>query len=117
MVKRTHFAEEYLQRIEECGVLPLLPITVGRTFSPQPSDLMEQNLPVFPEHSNIIKEMAEQSDCIIVGRCANYVLREHQPFRIFVYADMRSKLARCREKGKSLTDLTDKEPTLEAALT
>lgn len=109
LVKRTYFTEEYIQRIEENGILPLLPITVGRTFYPQPSALLEQNHSVFTEQSNVIKEMAKKSDCVIVGRCANYVLREHQPFRIFVYADMSSKLARCREKGKSLIDLTDKE--------
>ena len=34
LVKRTHFTEEYIQRIEENGILPLLPIAVGRTFYP-----------------------------------------------------------------------------------
>ncbi|MCQ4922247.1 cytidylate kinase-like family protein [Tissierella carlieri] len=109
MVKRTHFTEEYIQRIEENGVLPLLPITVGRTFITRSPHMQEQGLLLFTEQSKIIKEMAKQSDCVIVGRCANYVLREYQPFRIFVYADMNFKIARSRKKGKELTNLSDKE--------
>lgn len=29
---------------------------------------------------------------MIVGRCADYYLRERKPFRIFVYADMDSRV-------------------------
>lgn len=40
LAKRTHFTKEYLQRIGERGVLPLLPITVGRTLYPHRSALL-----------------------------------------------------------------------------
>lgn len=53
--------------------------------------------------------MAEKSDCVIVGRCADYILKEWRPFRIFVYADMESKIRRCREKASDGEKLTDKE--------
>lgn len=53
--------------------------------------------------------MAEKSDCIIVGRCADYVLQDLNPFRLFVYADISSKIARCREKGADAAAMTDKE--------
>ena len=35
--------------------------------------------------------VASLSDCVIVGRCADYYLRERKPFRIFVYADTASR--------------------------
>lgn len=54
-------------------------------------------------------KMAEKSDCIIVGRCADYVLQDLNPFRLFVYADISSKIARCREKGADAAAMTDKE--------
>lgn len=37
----------------------------------------------------IIKEIAEQGSCVIVGRCADYVLKDHPGcIKIFIYADM-----------------------------
>lgn len=37
----------------------------------------------------IIKEIAEKESCVIVGRCADYVLRENPDcVNIFIYADM-----------------------------
>lgn len=37
----------------------------------------------------IIKEIAEKENCVIVGRCADYVLRENSNcVNIFIYADM-----------------------------
>ena len=53
--------------------------------------------------------MAEKSDCVIVGRCADYVLRDMDPFRIFVYADIDSKMKRCRERGDDAKDMSEKE--------
>lgn len=42
---------------------------------------------VFIIQSNIIKEMASEGPCIILGRCANYVLREFPNlFSIFLHA-------------------------------
>lgn len=109
LAKRTNFSEEYIQRIEDSNPLPLLPITIGRTFSIQSNPMIEQSNSVFIDQANILNEMAEKSDCVIVGRCADYILRQKNPFRIFVYADMKFKIARCHEKGEGLEGLTDKE--------
>ena len=46
---------------------------------------------------------------MIVGRCAEYVLKEYNPFRIFTYADLESKIQRCKEKGSEQEDFTEKE--------
>ena len=59
------------------------------------------------EQHSIIKELAEKSDCVIVGRCADYILKEKDPFRIFVYADAQSKLERCRERSPEDEKLSD----------
>lgn len=55
------------------------------------------------------QEVAEASDCVIVGRCADYVLRDLSPVRLFVYADMEHKIARCQEKGDDAEELTVSE--------
>ena len=61
----------------------------------------------------IIKEIAELgSDFIIVGRDADIILQEEHPFRIYVCADLQSRLNRClayEEKKPSEQRLTEKE--------
>ena len=44
----------------------------------------------------IIEEIAEAgNDCIIVGRDADVILQDYHPFRIFVCADLDSRIQRC----------------------
>ena len=45
--------------------------------------------------NRIIKDLAEKGSCVIVGRCADYILRERKEvLNIFIYADMESKMER-----------------------
>lgn len=45
--------------------------------------------------NRIIKELAEKEPCVIVGRCADYVLREREDcLNVFIHADDKSKLER-----------------------
>lgn len=109
LINRTDFAEEYIRHMEEEAPLPLLPITTARTFGLPINYVVEQNLKFYMQESKMIQEMAEKSDCVIVGRCADYILREMNPVRLFIYADMESKIARCRQKGHDAEDLSDRE--------
>jgi cytidylate kinase len=58
---------------------------------------------------DIIKEIAKKGNCVIVGRSADAILKDMNPFKIFVYADDQSKLARCRERAPENEKLTDKQ--------
>lgn len=50
---------------------------------------------LFIAESNAIKEIAKRESCVIVGRCADYVLKdEENVFKIFVYSDDEGKVAR-----------------------
>lgn len=56
--------------------------------------------------SDIIKQLAEKGPCVIVGRCADYVLRERTDcLRVFIYADLESRI----ERIEKLYDLTSKK--------
>ena len=61
----------------------------------------------------IIQKIAEAgNDCIIVGRDADVILHDANPFRIYVCADIESRLARCiryEEKKEPGERLTEKE--------
>lgn len=108
IAKRTELSEGYVHQILEKKPIVSYPIHIGGSFHMTSGYQGDHGLSVFREQCNILREMAEQSNCVIVGRCADYILRDMNPFRIFVYADMESKLARCRAKGEVDEQLTDK---------
>ena len=107
--RRTALSEQYVRAVVEHRSSFSFPIHIGRSFYSPVNPAFEQTMAVYREEARIITEMANRSDCVIVGRCADYVLRDYHPFRIFVYADMESKMRRCREKGPEDEALTDKE--------
>ena len=61
---------------------------------------MPLNDKLFIAQAKVIKEIAEQGDCVIVGRCADYVLKdtEHDVLSVFVYADMPYRMKFADEK-------------------
>ena len=71
--------------------------------------MIDQQISVMQKESEIIKEMASKSDCVIVGRCADYVLKDMKPFRLFIYADMDFKMERCRKRASEQEKMSDKE--------
>ncbi|MCB6416376.1 cytidylate kinase-like family protein [Faecalimonas umbilicata] len=107
--KRTSLSEKYVQHITENRPVISFPIHVGRSFYPSVNPILQKSQELYQEQKKIIIEMAEKSDCIIVGRCADYILADRNPFRIFVYADVESKMKRCREKADEHEHFSDKE--------
>ena len=107
--KRTSLSEEYVQQIVEHRPVTLMPITIGHSFYPVQHPLMEQSQNIYQEQAQIINEMSEKSPCVIVGCCADYILRQKKLLRLFVFADMQSKIERCRLKGPEEETLTDKQ--------
>lgn len=105
---RTKLSEEYVERITEDRPHITYPIHTGMSFhTAYYYTEFDRCLTVFAEQHNIIKELAERSDCVIVGRCADYILKEKDPFRIFVYADTESKLKRCRDRSPDDENMSD----------
>ena len=109
IAQRTKMSEQYVQSIVEHKPSFSFPIHIGRSFYPAPAPVFDQSMSVYQEQARIITEMALKSDCVIVGRCGDYILKEYEPFRMFVYADMESKMKRCREKASEEEKMTDKE--------
>ena len=64
----------------------------------------------------IIKNIADQGPCVIVGRCADYILKDYDNcFKVFFYADMEHRVERAirthnleRSKAKSVINKMDK---------
>lgn len=59
---------------------------------------MPINDKLFNLQSDIIREEAEKSPCVFVGRCADYILSGNKKIiKVFVYADMDSRIKRVSE--------------------
>ncbi len=68
---------------------------------------MPINDKLFITQSEIIKGLAEKSSCVIVGRCADYVLRDsnHKCLHLFIYSNMENRIKRI----SGLYELTDEK--------
>ncbi len=109
IAKRTKLAEGYVQHVMENSPSTLIPITIGRTFYMGVDPVLEQNNVIYREQSRLVQELAEKSDCVIVGRSADYILRDKNPLRLFIYAEMQHKMERCRKRAPEHEHFTDKE--------
>ncbi len=50
---------------------------------------------LFVKESEIIKELAHKSSCVIIGRCADFILKdEENVLKIFIYSSMDKKIER-----------------------
>ena len=64
---------------------------------------MPLNDKLFLLQSEVIKEYAKKESCVIIGRCADYVLRDEKNiFRIFVYGDLDHRQARVAQRHPEL---------------
>ena len=79
------------------------------TISPD-SDQFVSDDNLFNYQAKIIRELADKNDCIIIGRCADYILRESENVcRIFVYADKPACISRVTELYGMLPDEAEKK--------
>ncbi len=53
---------------------------------------------LFIKESELIKEISEKESCVIIGRCADFILKDRKNvFKIFVYSDIENKIKRAKE--------------------
>ena len=109
VAKNTSLAYDYVQNIIEQRPIVYYPISIGHSFEDYNNYIAREYYSVHSEQDKVIKEIAAKSDCVIVGRCADYILKDLHPYRIFVYSDMESKIKRCKEKGEVDASLTEKK--------
>lgn len=107
IAKETGFSEQYVSNISEKGAYSY-PFQFGKSFATY-SGLQNNQTEILVAQQKIIKEIAQKESCVIVGRGASVILKDQNPMNIFVYADMESKINRCRQKADENEKLSDKE--------
>ncbi len=108
IAKNSMLDEGYVEHVLENGMPSGIFLTFGQTFSSTALIGMHPATEVLALQRKVIRKLAKQ-DCIIVGRCADVILQDKNPFKIFVYADEKSKLKRCREYMDQSEAYTDKQ--------
>lgn len=98
VAKESGFASEYIEEKGEriTGSL-LFNIASSLTYatnvlSGNGNSLQDE---IYFIQNRIIKDLAEKGPCVIVGRCADYVLRDRQDcLNVFIHADEKTKIER-----------------------
>ena len=111
IAEKTGMNENYIEHAIENDVVNFKwhPLTFAKTF-PQVSAISNTTVHLLSLQHNIVREIAQNGNCVIVGRAADSVLSGFKPFNIFVYADEKSKIERCRlraspeEQEQNLSD-------------
>lgn len=53
---------------------------------------------LFIKETEIIKQIAEKESCVIIGRCADFILKDKENvLKVFVYSDMENKIKRATQ--------------------
>ncbi len=107
MLKKSNFDKKYIEGIKQISNDDY-PYTISRSFSLY-SAHQKQATDVLVLEQKIIKELAKDGNAVFVGRCADIILEEYNPLKMFVYADVDSKINRCIEKNDSKAPLSPKE--------
>lgn len=117
--KESGFSEEFFEKNDERkGFLDQIfhmhvPFISDSSF--YDNGLSQENL--FRLQSEAIRKAADESSCVFVGRCADYVLREHKNMvTVFITADLDERIANIQRRYNCSPDeaakiISDKENT------
>lgn len=94
--EKMNISEEYLESSEESASASLL---MSLSMAMNGMGNAYENIPLpdklFFAESEIIRNLAKTESCIIVGRCADYILREREDcLKVFIYADTEYRIKR-----------------------
>lgn len=90
MAKETGFTPDYIKEAGEYTPGGFLSAAFSnRVFGPTNEDVL------WEQQYKVITELAEKSSCVIVGRCADYILQDKADcLNVFIHADMKFRAER-----------------------
>lgn len=92
--------EHHIEHISNTDIRAIYPATIGRRFI-YANPVSMQSIDILVSQQKIIEKLAYQGDCVIVGRCADIILRDMHPLNLFVYASQQAKLSRCIQQARA----------------
>ncbi len=112
--KKSGFSTDFVQQSEQRVTSSLLyNLALGSTYGMSPYGRVggvNLETQIFLTQQKVIREMADKGSCVIVGRCADYILKEYDNvFKVFVYADLEHRRNHLVENYGYKPELTLKE--------
>ena len=107
VAKIGNFDEKYVEYVGENGYSSGFHLTYGRTLYYPHAQWDNSTKIIVAEQKALAGIVQRGKDCIIVGRCADVVLADYKPFNLFIYADMDSKVERCKSRMESGEERSD----------
>ncbi len=97
--KESGFSEELFDQLDRRATNSFLySLTVFGSSGMNGLSLTDQ---LYVAQRNIIREVAEQGSCVIVGRCADYILRKNpEVYNFFITASMEQRIAHAADDPK-----------------
>lgn len=112
--QRSGIDKSLLEDVDENATNSMLYSLVAGSYTPPngftafPEESMTDRL--FATQCNVVRELAEQGSCVLVGRCCDYILRDNPKcIRVFIHAPMEARV-------KRIMRLYDLDETKAAAL-
>lgn len=91
LAKETGLSEEYIENNEQKREI-LDSLNSGYYFSMNNADEL------FIKESELIQQIADKESCVIVGRCADFILKDRKNvIKVFIYSNMDDKVKRTTE--------------------
>jgi len=101
--------ENYVEKSLENHMWQEVPLTFCHSFVGL-GRMQETQTGLLLEQTRVIEKIAKAGkDCVIVGRNADVLLAEENPFRLFVCAEMDAKIRRCMERASEGEHLSRRE--------
>lgn len=100
--KESGFTESVFEKADEAPTNSFLYSVVMGAYPVnsmffQNNDLLT-NDKLFITQSNVVRKIAEENSCVIIGRCSDYILREEKRLlRVFLKADMDFRVERFKK--------------------
>lgn len=103
VAEKSGINEQYIKKNEQSIPSFWLKCILGKNSEQSLERSLSSDDVLFVAESKIIQELAEKGPCIIVGRCADFVLRDYSNLiKVFCYSDLKSACVRCvQEYGVS----------------
>lgn len=99
--QRSGIDQSLLEDVDENATNSMLYSLVAGSYTPPngftafPEESMTDRL--FATQCNVVRELAEKGPCVLVGRCCDYILRDHPDcVRIFIHAPLEDRIKRIK---------------------
>ena len=95
IAKNQELEEEFVANMIDRDLWKTIPLKFHNSFDKvNTAEITQQDL--LKEEQRVLEEIAAKGkDCVIVGRHADYRLKDYKPFRIFVCADLDARIDNC----------------------